>query len=106
MRKLASIQKIKALEPIEGADAIERAQVLGWSVVVKKGDFKVDDFIVYCEIDSIMPKREEFSFLEKAKYRIKTIRLRGQISSGIIFNISDCFNVIEKDGLKYINILD
>ena len=108
MRKLASIQKIKALEPIEGADAIERAQVLGWSVVVKKGDFKVDDFIVYCEIDSIMPKRKEFDFLEKAKYRIKTIRLRGQIAQGICFPVSvlggmsieEDMDVTEKLGVK------
>lgn len=98
MRKLASIQKIKALEPIEDADAIERAQVLGWSVVVKKGDFNVGDFVVYCEIDSVMPKRDEFAFLENAKYRIKTIRLRGQVSQGICFPTSILGDVaIEED---------
>ena len=43
MRKLASIQKIKALKPIEGADAIEKATVLGWQLVVKKGEFNVGD---------------------------------------------------------------
>lgn len=47
MRKLASIQKIKALDPIEGADAIERASVLGWQLVVKKDEFKVGDLCVY-----------------------------------------------------------
>lgn len=88
MRKLASIQIITALEPIEGADAIERAQVLGWSVVVKKGEFNVGDFVVYCEIDSVLPAVDEFAFLEKVKYRIKTIRLRGQISQGICFPTS------------------
>ena len=88
MRKLASIQVIKSLEPIEGADVIERAQVLGWGVVVKKGDFKVGDMVIYCEIDSVMPKRDEFSFLANARYRIKTIRLRGQISQGICFPLS------------------
>lgn len=88
MRKLASIQIINALEPIEGADAIERAQILGWSVVVKKGEFRVGQFVVYCEIDSVLPPREEFSFLEKSKYRIRTIRLRGQISQGICFPTS------------------
>jgi len=88
MRKLASIQKIKSLAPIEGADAIEKAQVLGWQLVVKKGEFKVGDFCVYCEIDSIMPNRPEFAFLESRKMRIKTAKLRGQVSQGICFQLS------------------
>ena len=73
MRKLASIQKIKALEPIEGADAIEKAQVLGWQLVVKKGEFKVGDFCVYCEIDSIMPDKPEYAFLKPRKMQINNI---------------------------------
>lgn len=85
MRKLASIQKIKSIEPIDGADKIEKATVLGWEVVVKRGEFKPGDTVVYCEIDSVLPPKEEFAFLEKAKYRIRTIRLRGQISQGICF---------------------
>jgi len=85
MRKLASIQKITNLEPIEGADAIEKATVLGWEVVVSKGEFKVGDLCVYCEIDSILPDREEFEFLRSKKFRVKTIKLRGQISQGICF---------------------
>ena len=88
MRKLASIQKIKALEPIEGADAIEKAQVLGWQLVVKKGDYKVGDLCVYCEIDSIMPDKPEFAFLKARKMRIKTVKLRGQVSQGICFPLS------------------
>ena len=78
MRKLASIQKIKALEPIPNADAIEKATVLGWQLVVKKGEFEVGDLCVYCEIDSVMPNRPEFEFLKPRKMRIRTLRLRGQ----------------------------
>jgi len=70
MRKLASIQKIKSLEPIDGADAIEKASVLGWQLVVKKGDFKVDDLVVYCEVDSIMPDKPEFEFLRPRGMRV------------------------------------
>lgn len=54
-RQLATIQRIAALTPIEGADKIEVASVLGWKVVVKKGDFKVGDLCVFAEIDSILP---------------------------------------------------
>jgi len=88
MRKLASIQRIKSLEPIKGADAIEKAQVLGWQLVVKKGEFQVGDLCVYCEIDCIMPDRPEFEFLKSKKMRVKTIKLRGQVSQGICFPLS------------------
>ncbi len=88
MRNLASIQKIKALEPIENADAIQKATVLGWQLVVKKGEFEVDDLCVYCEIDSLLPDRPEFEFMKPRGMRVRTIRLRGQTSQGICFPLS------------------
>lgn len=97
-RKLASIRKISELKPIEGADNIELAILDGWQVVVGKDvQHKVGDFIVYCEIDSFLPIKEEFEFLRKSSYkkmgelegfRLKTIRLRGQISQGLVLPIS------------------
>ena len=98
MRKLASIQKIKSLEPIEGADAIEKATVLGWQLVVKKNEFSIGDLCVYCEIDSLFPDKPAFEFLKPRGMRIKTIRLRGQISQGICFPLSilpDSFELAE-----------
>lgn len=88
MRKLASIQRIKSLETIEGADAIEKATVLGWHLVVKKNEFKAGDLCVYIEIDSVLPDKTEFEFMKPRKMRVKTIRLRGQISQGICFPLS------------------
>jgi len=89
MRKLATIQRIRELSPIKDADQIEKATVLGWEVVVAKKDkFKVNDLCVYCEIDSIMPPRPEFEFLRERKFRIKTIKLKGQVSQGICFPLS------------------
>jgi len=98
MRKLATIQKIKEILPIEGADAIELAIVNGWKVVVGKNvGHKVGDSVVYCEIDSFLPVKEEFEFLRKTSYkkmsdgsegfRLKTIKLRGQVSQGLIIPI-------------------
>ena len=95
MRKLASIQKIKEILPIEGADAIELAIVNGWKVVVAKNvGHKIGDYVIYCEIDSFLPIKEEFEFLRKSSYkkmsdgsegfRLKTIKLRGQVSQGLI----------------------
>jgi RNA ligase (TIGR02306 family) len=104
MRKLASIQTIEEMKPIEGADAIRIAKILGWSVVVKKTDFHVGQQVIYCEIDSLLPERPEFEFLRASSYkpaidqglvfqrlagfRIKTIRLRGQVSQGLCLPLS------------------
>jgi len=97
-RKLATIRKIAELRPIEGADKIELAIVDGWQVVVAKDvEHKVGNKVVYCEIDSFLPIREEFEFLRKSSYkkmgdqegfRLKTIKLRGQVSQGLILPIS------------------
>lgn len=88
MRQLATIQRIANLTPILGADKIEVATILGWEVVVKKGEFKVGDLAVYIEIDSIVPDRPEFEFLRERKFRIKTIKLRKQISQGLALPLS------------------
>lgn len=88
MRKLASIQRISKLEPIKGADNIEKATVLGWELVVKKGEFKENDLCVYCEIDSVLPDRKEFEFLRERKFRIRTVKLKGQVSQGICFPLT------------------
>jgi tRNA-binding EMAP/Myf-like protein len=91
VRNLASVQVIKDIQPIPNADSIEVATVLGWKVVVKKGQFNIGDKVVYCEIDSIMPDKPEFDFLKNSNgvmQRLRTVKLRGQISQGIVFPIS------------------
>ena len=89
MRKLAHIETISWLRPIEGADKIELAGILGWQCIVKKGEFKVGDLAVYVEIDSIMPAdNPDFAFLEPRHYKIKTMKMRGVVSQGIIFPLS------------------
>ena len=87
-RKLASIQTILEINPIEGADNIVVATVLGWHCVVKKGEFNVGDKIIYIEVDSILPATPEFEFMAKYNYRVKTVRLRKQISQGLVVPIS------------------
>ena len=102
-RKLATIRKIAAIERIEGADAIEVAVVDGWKVVVKKGEFAVDSLAVYLEIDSWVPT-ELAPFLSKGKEprefegvkgeRLRTVKLRGQISQGLLLPLEPtCANI-------------
>lgn len=85
MRNLATIQRVDSVEPIEGADAIEHLRVLGWHLVAKKDEFKVGDECVYVEIDSLLPERPEFEFMRPRGFKVKTIKLRGQVSQGIAF---------------------
>lgn len=100
-RKLATIREIKNIKPIEGADQIECATVDGWDVVVKKGEVKIGDKVCYFEIDSFLPAIKQFEFLAKSStktmngvigYRLKTIKLRGQVSQGLILPLSE-FNI-------------
>lgn len=90
MRKLASIQNIKYVKSIPNADSIETVGILGWECVSKKGEFQPNDKCVYFEIDSLLPDIPEFEFLRKScwnetfkKFRLKTIKLRKQLSQGL-----------------------
>lgn len=87
VRNLATIQEITALDPIEGADKIVRATVLGWTVVVKKDEFKIGDWCVFFEIDSVLPATEWSKFMEPRRYRVKTCKLRGCLSQGLALPI-------------------
>lgn len=118
MRKLATIRRIDELNPIEGADAIECAVVGGWKVVAQKGLYNVGDLAVYFEIDSWIP-HELAPFLSKGKEprefegvrgeRLRTIKLRGQLSQGLLmpldvieipFGLVDGEDVTEQLGIK------
>ena len=87
-RKLASVQKIKNLEPIEGRDRIMLATVEGWKVIVGKQDFKVGDLCIYIEIDSVLPDRPEFEQARKRSNRIRTMKMAGVYSQGIVYPMS------------------
>ena len=108
MRKLASIRRIADIQPIEGADAIVAATIDGWKVVVKKGEFNVGDLALYIEIDSWVP-HELAPFLSKGSEpreyngvkgeRLRTIKLRGQVSQGLLLSK----NILDQFGTHYVN---
>jgi len=91
MRKLVTLRTVSKLSPIEGADVIEVATVDGWECVVKKGEFQEGDWGIYFEIDSMIPHKDWCDHLFKNQkdidrgfLRIKSIRLRGQLSQGLM----------------------
>jgi len=96
-RKLASIRKISSIASIEGADRIIAYQVDGWWVVDSKDKYQVGDLVVYIEPDAFVPT-ELASFLSKGKEpreylgikgeKLRTIRLKGQLSQGLLLPLS------------------
>lgn len=96
-RKLASIQTIAEIKSIEGADRIVAYRVNGWYVVDAKDKYSVGDSVVYCEVDSFIPtevapfltRPEHFpkEFLGVQGERLRTIKLKGQLSQGLLLNL-------------------
>ena len=107
-RKLASVQRIKAIKPIEGADRIEVVQVLNWDCVAKKGEFTVGDIVVYFEIDSLLPDIPMLEWLKGSswsqklgKYKISTHKFRNQISQGLVIPISQVVEMYDQINPDY-----
>ncbi len=105
-RSLAHVEVVRAVEPIENADNIELARVLGWQCVVKKGEVEPGDAVVYFEIDSFLPVDPRYEFLRPSSFktldvddgdgiiktmegfRLRTIKLRGQLSQGLVLPVT------------------
>lgn len=94
---MAWIAKIKEVKPIEGADQIVAYRVGGWWVVDKKNAYNVGDLAVYVSIDSWIPHslapflskdREPREYNGQLGNRLRTVRLRGQLSQGLLLPLT------------------
>lgn len=87
--------RIKAIEPIANADAIELAVVGDYRSVTLKGDFKVGQLAVYIPEASMVPVwvLEKMGLVGKlagsGKNRVKAIKLRGCLSQGLLYALRD-----------------
>ncbi len=86
--KVATIEEILEVKPHPNADALELATIKGWQVCIKKGEFKKGDMCIYICIDSVLEDKPPYQFLSSKHFRIKTVKLRGQISQGIAFPLT------------------
>lgn len=86
--KVATIEEIAEVCPHPNADALELAKIKGWQVCIKKGEFKKGDLCIYICVDSVLEEKPCYEFLRNKNFRIKTVKLRGQISQGIAFPMS------------------
>ena len=88
-RELAYIVTIDEIRPISNYDRVEHARVGGWWVIVKKDQFKVGDPAIYIEVDSRVPEKEPFMFLEKRHFKVKTLKMCGVVSQGLLMAPED-----------------
>lgn len=96
-RELATIRTIAEVRSIEGADKICAYRVDGWWVVDQVGRYNVGDLVVYLEVDSWVPHsiapfltkpdRDPMVYQEIQGQRLRTIRLKGQLSQGLLLPI-------------------
>jgi hypothetical protein len=104
-RELVYVSIVDEIKPIPGYDRVEYARVNGWWCIVQKNQFKVGDPAIYFEVDSKVPSdRECFAFLAKRKYKIKTIKMCGVISQGLLMHAEDFgwSNELDADGHPFI----
>ncbi len=97
-RKLARVVRVDNILPIQGAEAIECAVIGGWTVVIKKGEYRAGDLAVYFEIDSFLPEgnpawqflveKAAKQFIDLRGHVLRSIKLRGQVSQGLLLGLS------------------
>lgn len=97
MRKLASLQRIVEIKSIPEADRICAYRVQGWWVVDLVGRYSIGDLVVYFEIDSFLPhslapfltkpEKQPAEYLNVQGQRLRTIKLKKQISQGLIMSL-------------------
>ena len=98
---IVEICRIEEIVPIAGADKIALAKIKGWNCIVSKDKYFVNNLVVFIPPDSIIPEKliEQYKleFLKKDG-RVKTIKLRGVTSQGLILDIPEGCN--NKEGLN------
>ena len=111
-RNFVTLRKIEHIEPIEGAERVELAFVDGWRCVIPKNQYAIGEEILFIEADAALKNvnDERVDFLKKTSYkcwkkdnvvlaeclRIKTIKLAGQFSQGVVFKLSVFMDEINK----------
>jgi RNA ligase (TIGR02306 family) len=108
---LATIETVTKVVPIEGANNIELAEVLGWNVVIKKGEFNKGDLCIYIRIDTtVNPTFKCFSHLANSKNPNKRIRINTRkfinvYSQGLLISI-DNYKLEPAIGIDVTDIFD
>jgi len=86
--KSATLEYVTEVMDHPNADKMSIAKIKGWKVCIKKNEYKSGDLCIYVATDTILDPHPHFEFLRNKQFRIKPIKLRGQLSEGILFPTS------------------
>ena len=88
--KLASIEKLHSIQPHPNPEVekLEVGLVKAWPVVIPKNTYSEGELVVFIVIDSIVPNRPEFAFMERQKFRVWNARFKGSASAGLVMPLS------------------
>jgi len=93
---VTEVCRIENIIPHDNADKLEVCQIKGWQCIVKKGEFKVNDLVVYFTPDTILPQKvtdrlgvSSYCSIKSQGMRIKSVKLRGQVSMGLVIPIEN-----------------
>lgn len=115
-RKMATIRRVASVDPIDGADRIERVTIDGWQVVTAKGAFQPGELCVYMEPDTFLDVSDpRYAFLAERGVKemevdgrvvtghvLKVAKLRGTYSSGIAFKVPELLPQLPEERWAYL----
>jgi RNA ligase (TIGR02306 family) len=86
--KLASVEKIWSVINHPNADALDIVSVLGYKAIVKRDQYRIGDFVIFIQPDTVLPDADWSTFYKSKSSRVRAIKLRGEWSMGIVENLS------------------
>ena len=91
---LVEIVEIDDIQKHPNADKLDVATVKGWFCIVGRGQFQKGDKCLYIPIDSVLPedlvnKLFKDSKIRPVRGRIRTVKIRGQVSQGLVVRLED-----------------
>lgn len=103
---------IKEVLSHPNADRLSIAKIYDWHVVIQKDKYKVGDAVIYVPVDSILSQELEAkifppdSKIKLNKRRIRSIKIRGYVSQGMIINPNEVAGLFEVDWRKLLTYED
>lgn len=89
---LATLERVVAVEPHPNADKLDIIRILGYDAIVGRNQYKAGDLVVFIQPDSILPTDKEWCqdlLRYTSKGRIRSVRLRGEWSMGLVVSWAD-----------------
>lgn len=90
---IVEVCKIDKIESLPNADKLVMATVKGWQALVSKDHYKEGQLVCFVPPDAVVPQNVidilKLEYLREHSGRIRTIKLRGYISQGLLISNED-----------------